>query len=301
MRPTPVRVAIVALALAGPAVAQAPAPLALAYPLTHHENYDPTFTPDGRQMAYLVGVAGREQIFVANSDGSGVRQLTHDDVDHEDPAWSPDGKEIAYVRLDATGSRIHALALDGGADRALSPPDRKVIHPRWHPLGGRLAWCTTDDLDPPRKNASEIQELDLRTGAIRTLVTGGINTYPAYSPDGTRLALRRFTGGDANSEVFVADADGTHLRNLTNDPAFDGWPAWSPDGKRIAFASNRGNSNYRIYVMDADGANVRVVARTEGRATAPTWTPDGRAIAFTNCWSVAYGGDCDVFVAKLAD
>jgi Tol biopolymer transport system component len=44
---------------------------------------------------------------------------------------------------------------------------------------------------------------------------------------------------------------------------------------------------------------VRVVARTEGRATAPTWTPDGAAIAFTNCWSVAYGTDCDIFVAKL--
>jgi Tol biopolymer transport system component len=51
-------------------------------------------------------------------------------------------------------------------------------------------------------------------------------------------------------------------------------------------------------VMDADGGNVRVVARTEGRATAPTW-PAGDTIAFTNCWSVAYGTDCDIFETKL--
>ena len=43
-----------------------------------------------------------------------------------------------------------------------------------------------------------------------------------------------------NSEVFVANANGSEARSLTNDPAFDGWPAWSPDGSKIAFASNPG-------------------------------------------------------------
>jgi TolB protein len=281
------------------ATAQMQPPLALPYPVTHHEIYDPSFSPDGKQMVYLMAVAGREQMFIANADGSGVRQLTRDDVDHEDPAWSPDGKRIAYVHMQDGTQTIHVVDIDGGNDERLTDPKIHVIHPRWHPDGTRLAFCTTDDLDPPRKNAADILVLDLRTHALTTLVTGGINTYPAWSPDGTQIAFRKFTEGDRNSEVFVADADGTHLRNLTNDPAFDGWPAWSPDGRRIAFASNRNNSNYRIHVMDADGTNVRVVARTEGRATAPTWTPDGAAIAFTNCWSVASGTDCDIFVARL--
>ena len=82
-----------------------------------------------------------------------------------------------------------------------------------------------------------------------------------------------------NSEVFVARADGTEQKNVTNHPAFDGWPAWSPDGKRIAFASNR-NSSYQIFVMNVDGSEVHLVANTEGRATAPRWTPDGKSLYF---------------------
>ena len=99
-----------------------------------------------------------------------------------------------------------------------------------------------------------------------------------------------------NSEVFVANGDGSSPRNLTNHPAFDGRPAWSPDAKRIAFASNR-NSNYQIFVMNADGSGVRLIANTEGRAT-PKWTPDGRTIYFPTCWNSGYGRDCQIFAAK---
>jgi TolB protein len=101
-----------------------------------------------------------------------------------------------------------------------------------------------------------------------------------------------------NSEVFVADRDGSHQRNLTNHPAFDGWPAWSPDGRQIAFASNR-NSSYQIFVMNADGSDVRLVANTEGRGTAPKWAPDGKSIYFTNCINRDLAVSCEILVAPL--
>jgi TolB protein len=101
-----------------------------------------------------------------------------------------------------------------------------------------------------------------------------------------------------NSEVFVANGDGSDPRNLSNHPAFDGWPAWSPDGKRIAFGSNR-NANYQIFIMNADGTEPRLLANTEGRATEPRWSPDGRTVYFTVCKKVDFGGDCQVFVAQV--
>ena len=85
---------------------------------------------------------------------------------------------------------------------------------------------------------------------------------------------------DGNSEIYLANADGTSVRRLTNHAGADVEPAWSPDGKRIAFVSDRGGLGPDIYIMDADGSNV--VRRTEkGTGSAPSWSPDGMKIAFS--------------------
>jgi TolB protein len=195
------------------------------------------------------------------------------------------------------GSRAAVMNPDGSGARAISPASVRAIHPAWSADGKKLIYCTDDDLQPPHKNDSDIDVADLSTGSITTLITGGVNTFPAWSPDMKHIVFRRMLG-EMNSEVFVADADGSNPRNLTNHPAFDGWPAWSPDGKLIAFASNR-NARYQIFIMRPDGSDVRLVANTEGRATVPRWSPDGKTIYFTNCVSKDYGSDCEILVSKL--
>jgi TolB protein len=271
-------------------------PLGQAYQLTHSINVDPSFSPDGKRMVFISVIADREQLFTMNADGSGAVQVTHDDANHEDPAWSPDGKTIAFVLISGDIERIHLMNADGSGVRPLAPEGVRTIHPSWSPDGRRVAYCTDDDLKPPHKNPAQIYSIEVATGRIRQLIAGGVNTYPVWSPDGKRLAFRRMLG-EMNSEVFVANADGSQARNLTNHPAFDGWPAWSPVGHRIAFASNR-NSNYQIFVMNEDGTDVRLLANTEGRATAPQWGRDGKTIYFSICRKVDFGSDCEIFVAR---
>lgn len=286
------RTFFLALALSGTASSQQLPGIAI--PVTYSQNYDPTLSPDGKRMIFLKVFEGREQMFIANVDGTGERQLSHDTVDIEDPAWSPEGLQVAYVRLDGERNSLHVMNIDGTADRRLSPPTQSPIHPAWTPDGRSILYCTDDDLDPPRKNAAEIYRIDVASGKIETLISGGVNTYPVPSPDGRKIAFRKML--DINSEVFVANMDGSNARNLTDHPAFEGWPAWSPDGKRIAFAANR-NSSYQIFVMDADGTGVKLVANTEGRATAPKWSPDGRTLYFTNCWKTGFQAACEIFSA----
>jgi TolB protein len=271
----------------------------VAYQFSHAAVMDPALSPDGKEMIYIMVIAGKEQLMRRAVDGSYVRQLTTDEANHEDPAWSPDGKHVAFVFMKDGAEQIQVMNPDGSGIEPISAADVKAIHPSWSRDSRALAYCTDDDLKPPKKNASEIYSVDLATRRITEIVSGGVNTYPAWSPDGKKLAFRRMLG-ETNSEVFVANADGSAAHNVTNDPAFDGWPAWSPDGSRIAFASNRGNQNYQIYTMNPDGSDVALVAGTEGRGTAPKWSPDGKTIFFTICAKAGMGTDCQIYAAKLS-
>jgi len=281
------------------AEAQTPnGPMGIAYQFTHSVNDSPSFSPEGEEMVFISVVAGKEQLFRMRLDGSQITQLTRDDADHEDPAWSPDGRHIAFVLIRNGLEQIHLMNVDGTGVEPLTPSEVKTIHPNWNPDGKSLAYCTDDDLKPPKKNPAEIDSIDIVSRRVTKLIDdGGVNTYPAWSPDGRKIAFRRMLG-ENNSEVFLANADGTDARNLTNDPAFDGWPAWSPDGTKIAFASNRRGS-YEIFLMNPDGTEVRKVAHDEGRATAPQWTKDGKKIFFPLCKKVDFSFDCQIYAVKL--
>ncbi len=289
---------LLTIILAGTAFARAQKPpLGIAYQFTHTENVDPTFSPDGKEMIYISVVAGKEQLFRVSLDGKNAVQLTRDNADHEDPAWSPDGKHVAFVFIHEGLEQIHLMDPDGGNVAPLTPKESKTIHPSWSPDSRRVIYCTDDDLAPPKKNNADILSIDIATRQITKLITGGVNTYPVWSPDGSKLAFRRMVG-ERDSEVFVANGDGSDPKNLTNDPAFDGWPDWSPDGKLIAFGSNR-RGNFEIYVMNADGSDVRKAANTEGRATAPRWSKDGKKLYFTNCKKVDLGVDCEIMAVDI--
>ena len=72
---------------------------------------------------------------------------------------------------------------------------------------------------------------------------------PAWSPDGRRIAFRRFEeSARVNSDLYVVNADGSGLRRLTRNAAKLRWFAWSPDGRTIAFLRNG-----EVYIVKADG------------------------------------------------
>jgi len=101
--------------------------------------------------------------------------------------------------------------------------------------------------------------------------------YPAWSPDGTKIAF--CSHRDGNWEIYAMNADGSNQTRLTNNPADDANPSWSPDGTKIAFNSHR-DGDWEIYVMNADGSNQTRLTNNPADDAHPSWSPDGTRITF---------------------
>lgn len=104
-----------------------------------------------------------------------------------------------------------------------------------------------------------------------------------WSPDGKRVAFYRATEA-LTADVFVADADGSHLRNLTRGSARYNWvPDWSPDGTRIVYVAS-GPSSEELVTVRPDSSDRQAIPGTavdpNDQLSHPQWSPDGAYIGF---------------------
>jgi dipeptidyl aminopeptidase/acylaminoacyl peptidase len=127
------------------------------------------------------------------------------------------------------------------------------------------------------------------TGRTNLTQNAADDGFPAWSPDGDRIAFS--SDRDGNSEIYVMNGDGSGVTRITNNPAQDFIPAWSPDGSRIAFVSFR-DGNAEIYATDADGTNPARLTNDPAYDSDPDWSPDGQKIAFDR----TSNGDIEIYV-----
>ena len=141
---------------------------------------------------------------------------------------------------------------------------------------------------------------DQRNSAIRGLRELGYAVIepaggapPPPGPPPSRLAF--VSDHDGDLEIYVMNADGTGLTQLTHNSDHDSvpawWPAWSPDGRRLAFASHR-DGVWEVYVMNADGTGLTQLTHNSDNNFAPAWSPDGRRLAFLS----SRDGDFEIYV-----
>jgi Tol biopolymer transport system component len=197
---------------------------------------------------------------------------------------------LVFQGRDESGYGIFTMRGDGADVRAVSIPiERSLGFPRFSPDGRFLAFIAESE------DGSEdlyVADASGRDPKVIAPSPGAPEGAPAWAPDGSAIAFS--TRRDGNWEIYSVRPDGTDLKRLTNDPAFDAAPAWAPDGSGIiAFSSDRGGVDSHLYVMARDGSGVQRLTNGDDEAV-PDWSPDGSMIAYAGF----SGGNADIWVRR---
>jgi TolB protein len=186
--------------------------------------------------------------------------------------------KIAYVSQAGANKEIMMMDYDGFNQVPLTNLRSTSLSPTWSPSDSSLAFTSFFKGYPyvfrlfpfnPRRRGQEPE-----------LVSAwpGINTAPAWAPDGRVIALTLSKGG--NPDIYSLRVGTSDFRQLTNTRGIETDPTWSPTGREIAFTSDRSGSP-QIWVMDAEGANPRRLTFGGSYDTQPRWSPRGDTIVFT--------------------
>jgi TolB protein len=213
--------------------------------------------------------------------------------------WSPDGSQIVFMSDRGGGKdNIYKMAVEPSRPRILFADDTvDILSPRLSYDGKQIVFAAK-----LADGSGELRILDLDKGKTRTILkTANIDTFPAWSPDGERIAFSSKIEG--NTEICTIKPDGTELQNLTQDPARDVYPAWSPDGKQLVFSSDRdgGSVEIHLFVMNSDGSSQRRVTEKKGYEMSPAWTPDGTHLLFAGDRADGRSQGLDIFSLDLRE
>ena len=244
---------------------------------------------NGRITFMEPDAAGFWQVWVANADLSGQRQLTHGAANSGWPVWSPDGKKIAFDtdRGDADPNNdpaindIFTMNPDGSGLRNLTGSKDFSADAGWSPDSKTIAF-DSDRGDYPAKQGIYVMRADgSHVRRVTSLAAGQANDLaPRFSPDGWHLVFTRYGAGDfGDSALFTVDVLGRHEHQLTSFAIGAGDADWAPDGRKIVFeaypsASSTGNAD----VVPSGGGLVKQL--THDGSADPVWSPDGTKILF---------------------
>jgi dipeptidyl aminopeptidase/acylaminoacyl peptidase len=244
-----------------------------------------TWSPDGKTVAFISNLSGRNNLWLVPSEGGWPMQLTVSDQRQTSPTWSPDGKWIAYMS-DYDGDEQWDIFL-------VSPKTGQVVNltntreiaeesPTWSRDGRYLAYM----VKPKTSSVFEIDVYDTVLRDVKHLTTGTakdrMNVAPIWSADGTFVVYTQEQSKGTDSNVFQVDVASAQSTLLTPHDGEHRYSAsdTSPDGKSVLITSNAGGYD-NVGLLNIASKKIHWLTNDKWEISGESFSPDGKFLTYS--------------------
>ena len=235
--------------------------------LTRHKASDsfPVWSPTGEHILFVSNRDGMHDLFLMDADGRNVRRVFKKMAHRTEPTWAPDGQRIAY-HAETPQWSIQTGTIQGIGDVQVALAEVQGGNPSWSPDGEEIAFVAGVD-----SRRIYIAELRFRTKRAFLPNEASWMYYPTWSPDGTKLAFTWLKWGLGNKRaIYVANRDGSGLKQIGKPVLGIFHPAWSPDGEKLVYTEEVVDRDRQIVTIDLQTRRKKQLTR-RGLNFTPSW------------------------------
>jgi dipeptidyl aminopeptidase/acylaminoacyl peptidase len=259
------------------------------------------WSPDGKTIAFVSNISGRNNIWLVPASGGWPTQLTVSDQRQTSPTWSPDGKWIAYISDYDGDEQWDIFFVSPKTGQVVNITNTREISeesPTWSPDGRYLAYT----VKPKTSSVYEIAVFDTLMRDTKHLTTGTpkdkMNVNPIWSADSKSIAYTQQQAKGTDSNIFVTEVATGKSLLLTPHQGEQLYTAneFSPDGKRLLMTSNAGNGYDNVGLLDIEAKKVDWLTHEKWEIEGGNFSPDGKSVT----WTANIDGNSDIFLRDLA-
>lgn len=226
---------------------------------------------------------GTQDLWIVDSDGENLRQLTRHDAIVMSPGWHPAGDRVVFLSDRDRPFEMFERDLRTGEERKIEiDRDGQLMTPVYAPDGQGVTFAVRSG-----RNTGLYRYNVARDCCLENLTAGRwTDLSPSYAPDGERLVFNSTRLGTAIPQIYVMDADAGAGADLVSPYEYGasgqfGAPDWSPTGDRIAFHGKIGRTGrFQVLVADMAEQGHLLQLSQPGSNEDPSWAPDGRHLVY---------------------